>query len=86
MLQRPRQARLGKGLLYGCKLVAYGSVGRLSEYIHGHSLATVPWMPQVLKITMTVTTMTRLSLCHNWAAINGLDPQVMVPGHGMTCE
>ena len=70
MLRGSRQARLEKGLLYDREQVVYGRVERLSEYIHGHSLATVPWMPQFLKTTMTVTTMTSLSFCHDRAAID----------------
>ena len=44
MLQRPRQARLEKGLLYSCEPMVYRDMGELGSTSTAEVLLASPWM------------------------------------------
>ena len=80
MLRELRQARLEKGFLYDRERVICGDMKRLSEYIHGYRFAGLPWMPQILKTTMTYCNYDGFVILSQQVCHKRLRPA----GHGVT--
>ena len=73
MLRRLGQARLEKGFLYSCELTAYEDIGELGSTSTAEVLPASPWMTRGSHThdRSEIMTMTGLSRCHDWTAING---------------